>query len=39
MADFFQWSNTTLLLMFLLVALVIPGIVMYLDDDKMHHLH
>jgi len=39
MEHVFEWSSTSLLSIFLVVALLIPAFVMYFDDDKMHHLH
>lgn len=39
MVTLFHWTDTGMLLLFIIVALVIPGLVMYFDDDRMHHLH
>ncbi len=33
----FHWHQTSLLIMFILVALLIPGIVAFFDDYKWHH--
>jgi hypothetical protein len=35
----FQWSDSTLLIIFLLMAMVIPALVVLFDDSKTHHLH
>ncbi len=39
MVPIFQWTSTGLLLLFILIALAIPAIVTYFDDDEQHHLH
>ncbi len=35
----FHWTSTGLLLLFILIAMAIPAIVTYFDDDQQHHLH
>lgn len=39
MVTHFSWSYEYLMLFFAIVALAVPAIVMYLDDDEQHHLH
>lgn len=39
MSELFQWSEAVLLLVFLVIAVLIPTIVMYADDDTVHHQH
>ncbi len=39
MEPVFEWSNSSLLFAFVLIAMVIPAVVLYFDDDTYHHLH
>lgn len=39
MESLFSWSQTGLLLIFVAIAMVIPALVTYFDDDQQHHLH
>lgn len=39
MISHFAWSYENLMLFFVAVALAIPAIVIYMDDDEQHHLH
>ncbi len=39
MPSVFEFSTTTLLVIFVAIAMVIPAVVLYLDDDQQHHLH
>jgi len=32
-----QWNDQTLLLIYLAIAIVIPGIVLWFDDHKVHN--
>lgn len=33
----FEFSDTTLMLIYLTIALLIPAVFVYLDNEQMHH--
>lgn len=39
MESIFEWNYTHLLYVFILIMMVVPAVVLYFDDDELHHLH
>lgn len=35
----FEWSNTGLMLIYLIIAIAIPAVVMFFDDTTWEHKH